>query len=82
MLPVDGLLLDLHGAMVTEKHEDGEGAFIEATRAVVGQDIPIIVTLDLHANITPKMADLANVIIGYDTYPHIDMYDRGYEAAT
>ena len=82
LLPVDGLLLDLHGAMVTEKHEDGEGAFIEATRALVGQDIPIIVTLDLHANITPKMADLANVIIGYDTYPHIDMYDRGYEAAT
>ena len=82
VLPVDGLLLDLHGAMVTEKHEDGEGAFIEATRALVGQDIPIIVTLDLHANITPKMADLANVIIGYDTYPHIDMYDRGYEAAT
>ena len=79
--PVDGLLLDLHGAMVTEEHEDAEGAFIAAVREAVGHDMPIIVTLDLHANITPRMAGQADVIIGYDTYPHVDMYDRGREAA-
>lgn len=82
LLPVDGVLLDLHGAMVTEQHEDAEGAFIEAVRHVVGGDVPMVVTLDLHANISPKMARLADVIIGFDTYPHVDMYERGVEAAT
>jgi len=81
VLPVDGLLLDLHGAMVTEEHQDAEGAILEATRNLVGPDLPLIVTLDLHANITSKMAKLANVIIGYDSYPHVDMYERGREAA-
>ena len=81
VLPVDGLLLDLHGAMVTERCEDAEGAVIEAVRAVVGSGLPIVVTLDLHANITAKMAELADAIIGFDTYPHVDMNERGYEAA-
>jgi microcystin degradation protein MlrC len=81
VLPVDGVLLDLHGAMVTEQHEDAEGAFIEAVRKVVGPELPIVVTLDLHANITAKMAELSNVIIGFDTYPHVDMHERGREAA-
>jgi microcystin degradation protein MlrC len=81
VLPVDGLLLDLHGAMVTEDHQDAEGAILEATRGLVGPDLPLIVTLDLHANITSKMATLADVIIGYDSYPHVDMYERGREAA-
>ncbi len=80
VLPVDGVLLDLHGAMVTERHEDAEGAFIEAVRGVVGAELPIVVTLDLHANITAKMAELADVIIGFDTYPHVDMHERGREA--
>jgi microcystin degradation protein MlrC len=81
VLPVDGVLLDLHGAMVTESHEDAEGAFIEAVRTLVGPEIPIVVTLDLHANITQHMADVANCIIGFDTYPHVDMFERGVEAA-
>jgi microcystin degradation protein MlrC len=81
VLPIDGLLLDLHGAMVTEEHQDADGAILAATRDLVGPDLPIIVTLDLHANITSKMAELANVIIGYDSYPHVDMYERGREAA-
>ncbi|MBC8351329.1 MAG: M81 family metallopeptidase [Planctomycetes bacterium] len=80
VLPVDGVLLDLHGAMVTEKYEDAEGAFIEAVRNVVGANLPIVVTLDLHANITAKIAELADVIIGFDTYPHVDMHERGAEA--
>lgn len=80
VLPVDGVLLDLHGAMVSEAHEDAEGAFIAAVRQQVGPDLPIVVTLDLHANITQQMADTANVIIGFDTYPHVDMHERGREA--
>ncbi len=79
-LPVDGVLLDLHGAMVSESHEDAEGAFIAAVRQLVGPDLPIVVTLDLHANISPQMADTADVIIGFDTYPHVDMHERGREA--
>jgi microcystin degradation protein MlrC len=79
--PFDGVLLDLHGAMVAEHHEDAEGAFIAAVREVVGADMPLVVTLDLHANITAQMAELADVIIGFDTYPHVDMQERGHEAA-
>ncbi|MFT4559974.1 MAG: microcystin degradation protein MlrC, partial [Planctomycetaceae bacterium] len=79
--PFDGVLLDLHGAMVATHHEDAEGAFIAAVREVVGSEMPIVVTLDLHANITAKMAELADVIIGFDTYPHVDMQERGHEAA-
>lgn len=79
-LPVDGVLLDLHGAMVTEEYEDAEGVFTAAVRDLVGPDMPIIVTLDLHANITQRLAELADVIIGFDTYPHVDMHERGDEA--
>lgn len=78
---IDGVLLDLHGAMVTADHEDAEGAFIEAVRNLVGPERPVITTLDLHANITAKMAELSDVIIGFDTYPHVDMHERGVEAA-
>jgi microcystin degradation protein MlrC len=80
VLPVDGVVLDLHGAMVTERHDDAEGAFIAAVRELVGSDVPVFVTLDLHANITQRMADGANVIVGFDTYPHVDMRERGREA--
>ncbi len=80
VLPVDGVALDLHGAMVSEQHDDAEGAFIEAVRAVVGPRVPIVVTLDLHANITRRMADACDAIIGFDTYPHVDMRERGREA--
>ena len=79
-LPADGILLDLHGAMVTEEHEDAEAEILRAVREVVGNDMPIVVTLDLHANISPKLAERASVIIGFDTYPHVDMGERGREA--
>jgi len=74
-------LLDLHGAMVTVSHEDAEGVFIDAVREAVGPDVPVVVTLDLHANITSRMAQAATCIIGFDTYPHVDMFERGVEAA-
>ena len=81
VMPVDGVLLDLHGAMVTEAHSDAESAFITAVREVVGPQVPIVSTLDLHGNIGQRSAELADVLIGFDTYPHVDMYERGREAA-
>lgn len=78
---VDGVLLDLHGAMVVEGIDDGDGDFMASVREVVGPNIPIIVTTDLHANHTPRRVVAADAIIGYDTYPHTDMAERGREAA-
>jgi microcystin degradation protein MlrC len=79
--PVDGVLLDLHGAMVIEGIDDGDGDFIEAVRAVVGPRCPIIATFDLHGNHTQRRLDAATAVIGFDTYPHVDMAERGREAA-
>lgn len=76
---LDGVLLDLHGAMVTEELEDAEGDLIQAVREIVGETW-IVTTLDLHANITGTMAQYSDVIIGFDTYPHVDCYERGFEA--
>lgn len=72
----DGVLLDLHGAMVTESFDDGEGELLRRLRAV-DPEVPIGVALDFHANLTPAMVDNATVITGYRTYPHIDMYETG-----
>ena len=79
-LPVDGVALDLHGAMVTEVFEDAEGEIVARVRDLVGPEIPIAVTLDLHANVTSRFAELSDIVIGFDTYPHIDMRERGHEA--
>ncbi len=79
--PVDGVLLDLHGAMVPEGLDDGEGDVIAAVRAAVGPDVPIAVTLDLHGNLTEAMVRGADLLHGYKTYPHVDMAERGVEAA-
>src|ERR1700693_1779708 len=79
--PIDGVLFHLHGAMVTEGHEDGEGELMERLRGVLGPDVPIVVTLDLHANVTQKMADNASALIAFRTYPHIDMYERAWQGA-
>jgi microcystin degradation protein MlrC len=78
---LDGVLLDLHGAMVPEGVEDGEGDLLTAVRAVVGTEIPIGVTLDFHANVTAEMVRQATLLHGYKTYPHVDMAERGREAA-
>jgi microcystin degradation protein MlrC len=79
--PIDGVLFHLHGAMVTESHEDGEGELLDRLRGMLGPDVPIIVTLDLHANVTHKMADKANALIAFRTYPHIDQYERAWQGA-
>ena len=78
--PIDAVVLDLHGAMVTEQGEDAEGDLLTSVRGLVGPSIPMVATLDLHANITPLMAEQADILIGFDTYPHVDMYERGVEA--
>jgi len=68
----DGCLLDLHGAMVAESTDDGEGTLLEKIRQIA-PDLPIAVTLDLHCNLTPKMVQNCTGLIGYKTYPHVDM---------
>lgn len=78
---VDGVLLALHGAMVTELDDDAEGALLAAVRAAVGPDVPIGITLDLHANVSDRMAELANVICPFRTYPHVDMAETGERCA-
>jgi microcystin degradation protein MlrC len=77
----DAVYLDLHGAMVTEHLDDGEGELLERVRQAVGERVPIVVSLDLHANVTPAMLQLADVLVAYRTYPHIDMADTGARAA-
>lgn len=77
---LDGIALALHGAMVTEFCEDGEGELLKRLRAVVGPDLPIAITLDLHANVTPEMCAHADIMVSYKTYPHIDMRDSGRQA--
>ncbi|CAB5279909.1 MlrC domain-containing protein [Burkholderia multivorans] len=76
----DAVMLDLHGAMVAEQSADGEGDLLERVRAVL-PDAPIAVALDLHANVTQKMIDHADVIVSFKTYPHVDMYETGEHAA-
>lgn len=79
--PVDGVLLDLHGAMVIDGIDDGDGDFIESVRRFVGPARPIVVTQDLHSNHTQRRVTAADAIIGFDTYPHTDMAERGREGA-
>ncbi len=79
-LPVEGVYLCLHGAMVTESHDDGEAEILSRVRALVG-DVPIVASLDFHANVSAEMVELATAITVFRTYPHIDMADRGREAA-
>ncbi len=80
--PYDGILLGLHGAMVSEIDPDGDGYILERIRHTVGPATPVIATLDLHANISQRMVDFADILVGFDTYPHIDQRERGREAAT
>ena len=78
---VDGVLLALHGAMVAEGVDEAEGVLLKEVRELVGDEVPIIITLDLHGLISQLMIDNCDAIYGYDTNPHIDMYERGVEAA-
>src|SRR5688572_19252902 len=76
----DGVLLDLHGAMVTERYDDGEGELLARIRRAAPQ-VPIGVAHDMHANLFPGLARMATTLAGYQTYPHVDMYETGVRAA-
>ncbi|TNF90614.1 MAG: M81 family metallopeptidase [Gammaproteobacteria bacterium] len=77
---LDAVYLDLHGAMVCEHGEDGEGMILQRVRDVVGDDIPIVISLDLHANLTRAMLGLSDAMAIYRTYPHLDMAATGARA--
>ena len=79
--PLDAVYLDLHGAMVAEHYDDGEGEILARVRQAIGKDLPLVVSLDLHANVTPEMVEYADALIAYRTYPHVDMADTGRAAA-
>jgi len=79
-LPADGIVLTLHGAMVSEGYLEADAEIVRRVRELVGPDMPIAVTLDLHANLGPSLVDAATIVVGYDTYPHIDLADRAQEA--
>ena len=80
-LPVDGVLLPLHGAAVVEELGDLEGDLIQAVRQVVGPGVPIVATLDLHAHVTPAMVSHAEALIAWETYPHADAFTTGARGA-
>jgi microcystin degradation protein MlrC len=77
VLPVDGVYLALHGALVSEDEPDVEGSMLEGVRQCVGEKIPVVVSCDMHANITHRMVGNADAITGYHTCPHLDTEDTG-----
>lgn len=79
--PLDGVLLDLHGAMVCTHCPDGEGEILRRVRAVVGPSVPVVASLDLHANVTQQMFELADALCIFRTYPHVDSAETGARAA-
>lgn len=74
---LDGVMLPLHGAMVTASITDGEGELVDRVREVVGPDVPIVVTLDLHANVSERLVRTADAVLTYETYPHLDKAATG-----
>lgn len=80
-LPVDGVLLPLHGSAAAEDVDDPEGDLIAAVRRVVGDQTPVVMTLDLHASVTEAMVRSSDAILGWETYPHSDSYTTGERGA-
>lgn len=80
-LPVDAVLLALHGSMAAEQHWDVEGEILEAVRKAIGPKIPLVATLDLHANITPRMVAAADAMVLYHSIPHVDIFETGIRGA-
>lgn len=80
-LPLDGVVLVMHGAAQSEQSDDPEGDIVIAVREIVGADVPITVALDLHANISERMVKNANTVSIYQRYPHVDVWETGERAA-
>lgn len=79
--PVDGVLLSCHGSMVATDSDDPEGDLAAGVRAVAGPGVPVAMTLDLHGNVTDRMIEMLEIIIGYEHYPHDDCFPTGERAA-
>ena len=80
-LPLDGVYICQHGGACAEHEDDSDGDYFAMVRAVVGPDVPVISTLDLHSNISERQVADTDLMIGFIEYPHTDKYDRGLEAA-
>lgn len=78
--PLDGIFLDLHGAMVAEHVEDGEGEILARVRALIGPGVPLVAALDLHGNVSARMVEAADALVAFRTYPHVDMARTGERA--
>jgi microcystin degradation protein MlrC len=76
----DAVVLDLHGAMVTELHDDGEAVILQRVRDALPAGIPVVATLDLHVNLSHEMVARCDALLPFNTYPHIDLAERGVEA--
>ena len=79
---LDGMLLALHGAMVSEAWADADGEVVRRVREQVGADFPLVVTHDFHANVSEQLVALSTALIIYKSYPHLDHYERGLQAAS
>lgn len=77
---LDGVYLDLHGAAMVDSFPDAEGELLRRVRAIVGDDLPLTISLDPHANLTEQMVRLADAVVPYRTYPHVDMKEAGAQA--
>ena len=77
---LDAVYLDLHGAMVAEHVDDADGEVLERVRRLVGRSVPIVASLDFHANVSSRMVEAADALVGYRTYPHVDMAETGARA--
>jgi microcystin degradation protein MlrC len=80
-LPVDGVFVACHGAALAEGTDDPDGDLFELIRSIVGPDVPVVAVFDLHANVSRRMTDNLSVFVGYLENPHVDIYERGVEAA-
>ena len=80
--PLDGLMLAMHGSMVTASQLDPEGDLLDAVRQIVGPDLPVVMTLDLHAHVTPRMVRQATALVSFTHYPHDDAFSTGERGAS
>ena len=80
-MPLDAVYICNHGAMITTEDRDPDGTIFAMVREIVGPDIPVVATLDLHGNVSDRMVQAVDIIIAYRTNPHVDMVERGQEAA-
>lgn len=79
-MPVDGLLIALHGALLVEDEPDGDGELLGRLHRILPPGVPIVATLDLHAHVTPRMVECGAALIGYQTFPHVDLFETGERA--